>query len=186
MSYQTASSDYPVTKATLLNPECTRPQQQSIDSTQQPRNSCSSLSAINFDLAQQLEKAEQGLERRHASMAEMKEDLVRLWKGSKEQEAKREEAEAESKRLRTLVDRLSNTSARRGRHRSRLARPPRTNDGGPFPHSVRGIRPITTMVVTAIFFADNADGQHDSAATPRSSGKSIPGHEGQRGFVHIS
>ncbi|KAM3417005.1 hypothetical protein BST61_g8588 [Cercospora zeina] len=80
------------------------------------------LSAINCDLAEHLEKAEQDLSRKHVSMAEMEEGLVKLWELAKEHEAKREEAEAENERLRALVDRLSTSKWRPMRNlRERLS-----------------------------------------------------------------
>ncbi|KAF2215433.1 hypothetical protein CERZMDRAFT_82444 [Cercospora zeae-maydis SCOH1-5] len=80
------------------------------------------LSAINCDLAEHLEKAEQDLSRKHVSMAEMEESLVKLWEHAKEYEAKREKAEAENERLHTLVDRLSTSKWRPMRNlRKRLS-----------------------------------------------------------------
>ncbi|CAK1365016.1 hypothetical protein CB0940_08646 [Cercospora beticola] len=88
---------------TMLNTTAARRASAPFGSHETPAQEIARLRAINFDLAQQLEKAEQDLERRNASMAEMEVDLVRLFEKSKKQEAKQEKLEAENERLQEEV-----------------------------------------------------------------------------------
>ncbi|PPJ50260.1 hypothetical protein CBER1_04893 [Cercospora berteroae] len=91
----------------MFNTTAARRASTPFSSHETPAQEIARLSAINFELAQQLEKAEQDLERTRASMADTEENLVRLFEISQKQVTKQEEMEAENERLRALVKRLS-------------------------------------------------------------------------------
>lgn len=92
---------------TMFNTTAARRASTPFSSHETPAQEIARLSAMNFDLAQRLEKAEQDLERKQASIADTEENLVRLFEISQKQLAMQEEMEAENERLRALVKRIS-------------------------------------------------------------------------------